>query len=102
MCHLAVPLPYTGTQEACVLDHEAVRSSRGRCVQLSGGRELRTIGAVATAIGRCSETVRRAHADRRLPPPTATLQLEDGRKVRLYDRAYVELAPALFAVSRRH
>lgn len=67
-----------------------------------GSYELRTIGAVAAVLGRCTETVRRAHADRRLPEPTSTLQLECGRRIRLYSQAYLERAPALFAASRRH
>ncbi len=88
----------TGSQNAFM-------GAGGRRVRLNDSsgtvRELRTIGAVASVLGRSTETVRRSHACGRLPPPTATLQLEDGRKLKLYDAAYIERAPAWFAAGNR-
>ena len=80
-------------------------SNPGRRVHVIGSNgeaNLYTIGAVASALGVCTETVRRAHAAGRLPPPTTRLQCMDGSQLRLYNAQYLALAPTLFTPKHRH
>lgn len=67
------------------------------------GSDFVTIGAVARALGRSTETVKRLEAAGILPPVSTRRVKASGQQVRLYPRAYVEaLAAAPEAVELRH
>lgn len=61
-----------------------------------------TIGAVADALGRCSETVRRLERVGMLPPAPMRLPRRGGQMLRLYPVRYVEVLRELAAAVGLH